>query len=306
MKRVFDAISPYDRVQPARHSTTLPAADSTVAPTRGVPMDGSVRLRVDARNGKTRLADLYQQAPLRAFFPNEAGTPGLEAVLANVAGGLVGGDQLSVRIEAADGATALVTTQAAEKVYRSAGPAVRIDCELAVSGGAELAWMPQATILFDGANLERRTRLSVEPGASLLGGEVVAYGRAGSGERLAAGRLRDVWEVRREGRLVWVDRVAVEDWRVVRDNPACLAGARASALLVHASDDAAARLQTARAILDDTADAVASGVTTIGGLLVARWLGRDAKALLDAYTAFWRRYRAIADAPGRIPRIWAV
>ena len=81
-------------------------------------MDGVVRLAFAVHAGTTRLAELYQQAPLRAFFPSNGSDAELEAVLANVAGGLVGGDRLSTRISASDGARALVTTQAAEKVYR--------------------------------------------------------------------------------------------------------------------------------------------------------------------------------------------
>ncbi|MEJ2119833.1 MAG: urease accessory protein UreD [Alphaproteobacteria bacterium] len=265
-------------------------------------MEGSVRLAFDGRSGRTRLVDLYQQAPLRAFFPRYGSIDELEAVLANVAGGLVGGDTLSTQISSSDGAHALITSQAAEKIYRSAGPEVCVDCEITVSARASLAWMPQPTILFDGAVLQRRTRISFEPGASVHAGEVVAYGRAGSGERLASGRLSDIWEVRRSGRLIWTDRMAVDDWSAVRDHPACLAGARAGALFVHAGDDAADGLETARTIIGGDTDNLMAGATVIDGLLIVRWLGRDAKTLLDAYTDFWRRYRTT----GRVPRIWAI
>jgi urease accessory protein len=265
-------------------------------------MEGLVRLAFDGSSGRTRLVDLYQQAPLRAFFPRNGGTDELEAVLANVAGGLVGGDKLSTQISSSGGTNALVTSQAAEKIYRSAGPEVGVDCEITVSAGASLAWMPQPTILFDGAVLRRSTRISFEPGASVHAGEVVAYGRAGSGERLANGRLSDIWELRRSGRLIWTDRMAVDDWPAVRDHPACFAGARASALFLHAGDDAAEGLESARTIIGETGDGLMAGATVIDGLLIVRWLGRDAKALLDAYTDFWRRYRAT----GRVPRIWAI
>jgi urease accessory protein len=302
MKRVLDATSPYDRRPPTRDERSIRSAAPAVAPTRGVPMEGSIRLAFDARSGGTRLVDLYQQAPLRAFFPRNGSIDEPEAVLANVAGGLVGGDRLSAQISSSDGAHALITSQAAEKIYRSAGPEVGVDCEIAVSGGASLAWMPQPTILFDGAVLRRSTRISFEPGAQVHAGEVVAFGRAGSGERLASGQLSDIWEVRRSGRLIWTDRMAVDDWPAVRDHPACFAGARASALFLHGGDDAADGLETARAIIGQTPDGLMTGATVIDGLLIVRWLGRDAKALLDAYTDFWRRYRTT----GRVPRIWAI
>jgi urease accessory protein len=310
MKRVLDVTSPFDRrhdrVAQASGGRVVELATPLAAPARGVAMDGALRLAFDAQDGKTRLTDLYQEAPLRAFFPRETGADELEAVLTNVAGGLVGGDRLSVEVAARDGARALVTTQAAEKVYRSAGPDVRIDCAIAVSTGAALAWMPQPTILFDGAALRRHMRISLQAGASLHAGEVVAFGRAGSGERLATGRLLDSWEIRRGGQLVWADRMAVEDWPAVRDHPACLAGARASALFVHASDGAAGRLEEARAIIGDVTEDLVAGATVIDGLLIVRWLGDDAATLLNAYTDFWRHYRAMTGETGHIPRIWAV
>jgi len=302
MKRVLDATSPYDRSPPAHDESVAQTLRRAGATTRGVPMEGSVRLAFSADRGATRLVDLYQQAPLRAFFPRNGGACELEAVLANVAGGLVGGDRLSTQVTGSDGAQALVTTQAVEKVYRSAGPEVRVDCDITVSANAALAWMPQPTILFDGAVLKRRTQISFEPGARIHAGEVVAYGRAGSGERLSSGRLSDVWEVRRGGRLLWSDRMAVDDWPAVRDHPACFAGARASALFIHAGDDAADGLDRARAIIGETSDDLMAGATMIDGLLIVRWLGRDAKILLGAYTDFWRRY----SSTGRVPRIWAI
>jgi urease accessory protein len=306
MKRVLDVTSPYDRVGPAAAEAALQPKRPLAVPARGVAMDGAIRLAFDRRDGETRLAELHQQAPLRAFFPREAGAGELQAVLANVAGGLVGGDSMSVAVTAADGAQALVTTQAAEKVYRSAGPEVCIDCQIGVTTGAALAWLPQPTILFDGAVFKRRTRVSLAPGASVHAGEIVAFGRAGSGERLASGRLFDAWEVRRAGRLVWADRMLVEDWPVVRDDAACIAGARSAALFIHAGDDAAGRLDEARALTGDAVQGLTVGATVIDGLLIVRWLGRDTAALLNAYTDFWRRYRATADASGGIPRIWAV
>jgi len=309
MKHVLDVTSPYERAAPARMEAPAAPRAPAVGPARGVPMDGAVRLAFDARDGTTRLVDLHQRAPLRALFPRAAHADEIEAVLTNVAGGLVGGDRLATEIAAADGARALVTTQAAEKVYRSAGPEVAVDCAIAVSGGAALAWMPQPTILFDGAALRRRTRLEIEPGASLHAGEVLVLGRAGSGERLAAGRLADAWEVRRAGRLIWADRIAVADWPAVRDHPACFAGAQASALFVHAGGDAPARIEEARAIIGDGADGAAgllAGATVIDGLLIVRWLGRNAAALLEAYTDFWRYYRGAGGTPGRIPAIWAI
>ena len=79
-----------------------------------------------------------------------------EAILINTGGGLAGGDRFSFTITAEENARLTVTSQAAERVYRSLGPAADVEVTLAAHAGATLMWLPQETILFDGAALTRR------------------------------------------------------------------------------------------------------------------------------------------------------
>ena len=67
-----------------------------------------------------------------------------------------------------------------------------------VGEGASLDWLPQETIVFQGARLKRRTVADVEPGGALLACEMVVLGRAASGERFVSGLLLDSWSVRRD------------------------------------------------------------------------------------------------------------
>ena len=66
------------------------------------------------------------------------------------------------------GAHALVTTQAAEKVYRSIGLDSRVAVNLHLATDGWLEWFPQETIIFDGARLRRQITLSVTDGARCL------------------------------------------------------------------------------------------------------------------------------------------
>jgi urease accessory protein len=153
----------------------------------------------------TVLKHLYNAAPLRVLFPTPEPDDVPLAALVNVGGGLAGGDSLevSVRLEAGTGAS--VTTPAAEKVYRSTGDTTRLSTELEVGAGATLEWLPQETILFDGARLERRMQVRLAPGARLLAAEMLVYGRVARGERLGNGALFDSWRLWRDGRLHWAD-----------------------------------------------------------------------------------------------------
>ena len=85
-----------------------------------------------------------------------------------------------------------------------------MDIAVTVGEGATLDWLPQETIVFQGARLKRRTVADVAAGGSLLACEMVVLGRAASGERFTSGLLLDAWSVRRAGKLAWTDTLRVE------------------------------------------------------------------------------------------------
>ena len=269
---------------------------------------GAASVAFARAGGATRLTGLYQRDPLRVLFPDVPEGEIPTAVLVTTSGGLVGGDRLDVSVAVGDGAEAMMFGQAAEKVYRSAGPTCRIAVELSVGRDGWLEWLPQETILFDGARLERQTRVEIAPGARALAGEILVFGRIAGGERLSHGLVRDAWEVRRQGRLAWADALRLEDDMAgVLAEPACFDGATAYATVVHAGDDAAARLDLARSLLGRNEAGLRAGVTVVNGVLVARWLGRDAETLRRAFGDFWAAFRAAAG--GRrdtLPRLWHV
>src|SRR5215469_5735465 len=116
---------------------------------------GECRVAFAARHGATRLADLYQRDPCRVLFPDpEPGMPP-EAVLVTTSGGVTDGDSLKMSVEVGSGARAVAATQAAEKIYRDAGTDghCAIDVALGVDESAGLDWLPQETIVFQGARL---------------------------------------------------------------------------------------------------------------------------------------------------------
>lgn len=271
-----------------------------------------VRGRADVifvrRQGRTALASLFQHDPLRVLFPTPPLGELTGAVLVTTSGGLVGGDEIAVRIAAGEGTAVLASPQAAEKVYRSAGADCRIDMRLEAASDVWLEWLPQETIVFEGARLRRRTVIDAAPGARVLAGEMLALGRAAMGERLRTGLLRDAWEVRRGGRLAWAEALHVEDDMAgVLAHPAGLGGAVACATAVYVADDAAARLDAVRALLEDAGNGVQSAATMVNGVLVARWIAAEGGGLRRAYGAFWAGFRReVAGLPARLPRLWSI
>src|SRR5687768_9911757 len=89
-----------------------------------------------------------------------------EAIIINTSCGLAGGDRLEIDVQAAS--DLCLTTQAAEKVYQSLSDETRISTRLSGQGEARLLWLPQETILFDGARLERSLEVDLQENAGLL------------------------------------------------------------------------------------------------------------------------------------------
>lgn len=252
----------------------------------------------------TRLSHLYQRAPCRVLTPSaEAGDPP-QAVLLTTSGGLADGDRIALELAVGQGASATITTQAAEKVYgaRDRAPA-HLRARIEVAADAWLEWLPQETILFDGARFDRRTVAEVAPGGRLLACEMVAFGRAASGESFTKGFVHDGWEMRRVGKLIWRDALRL-DTRIAETlaSPAGFGGANAMASAFYVADDAASHLEAARALV--AREGTRAGVTLVNGVLLARWLGgaTDVRAALTGYLANIRA--TVAGLPARLPRVW--
>ena len=259
---------------------------------------GESRVVFAVRDGATRLTDLYQRDPCRVLFPDsEPGDPP-QAVLVTTSGGVTGGDALKMAIEVGPGATAVAATQAAEKIYRAARSTQHCAMEIAigVGEGAILDWLPQETIVFEGARLKRRTVADVGAGGSLLACEMVVLGRAASGERFTGGLLLDAWSVRRAGKLAWTDTLRVEG-----ETPLGAGFGEANALstVIGVWDEPRVRFEQARTLLE-AADRVRAGVTLVNGIMVVRLLG-EATAVRAATTRFLTDFRG-----QRLPRVWHI
>ena len=181
---------------------------------------------------------------------------------------------------------------------------------LTVGDGGALEFLPPETILFDGARLERESVIELAPDAVFLGGDIVVFGRRARGERFTRGFLREVWEVRCEGCLVWGDALHLDgDIAAIVADPACFDGAAgfATLMLAPAGRDPQRFVDGARAVQAAAPEGVRAGVTAVGGLVVARWLAADAALLRRAYADLACHLRREAmGLPRRLPRIWHV
>ena len=246
---------------------------------------------------RTEPQRLFETGGLRWRFPRARAA--CEAVIVNVGGGVAGGDSYRIALTLADKAEVEATTPAAEKIYRSDGAAARIATELALAPQARLFWLPQETLLFDGARLERRLTIDMAGDASLLAVESLVFGRLAMGESRIDASLRDSWRVSRDGRLVFADETRLAEAGATLDRRAVGAGARALATVLAAAPKIEARLPELRAALDASSVAVEAGASFFDGLLVARLVSASPGRLRMAVIA-----AIVALAGRRPPRLW--
>ena len=262
--------------------------------------EGEARLSLRHAAGRTRIAGLRLSGSLKLLFPHGAGDP-LEAVVLNTAGGLTGGDRMRLTVEAGAGTRAVVTSQAAERAYRALGGQVaRVDVRIAAGPGARVDWLPQETILYDGAALSRRLRVALEGDARFLAVETLVMGRAAMGEVVRRLEFVDRWEIRRDGALVMADAV-----RIAGDAAAIMAragvggGAGAVATLVMCAPDAEQHLPGLRAALGAALGAAGAASLVRPGVVVARAVAGDSYLLRRALVP------AIEGMAGAaVPKVW--
>lgn len=265
--------------------------------------DGALELGFKSVEGVTRLAHLFQHDPCRALFPRSEPDDIAQAILITTSGGLAGGDRLRIGIDAAAGTRQLLATQAAEKIYRSDGTRTEVDIALRVGAGAWIEWLPQETILFEGARLSRRVELDVAAGGSLLAGDMLAFGRAARGERFTEGLLLDRWRLRIEGRLAWADQLRLDEPAADLAHPAGFDGAGAFGTLLYAGPGAESLLAKLRDLLDGLD--LKAGCSLVGGALLVRMLAPGAEPLRRDFARAWMLIRSEAGGwPARMPRIW--
>lgn len=249
----------------------MPAGSSALSEPIRQRAKGAVELAFEASGGITRAVRRFEDGSAKARFavPDEA-------VLINTAGGVTGGDEFRWDIRAGRGAHAIITTQACERFYRSHNIAAHIATVLKAEAKARIDWLPQESILFDGAHLNRTLEADLAPDARLLAVEAYIVGRMAMNERSVSGGLKERWRIRRDGRLIFADNLALKGSLTAHlDKRAIGAGGRAFATLLLCAPDAEKFAGRVRALLD----VPNAGVSIFDGKLIARIVTGDGYSL---------------------------
>ena len=257
---------------------------------------GAVRFDVHQADGVTRRRHLHESGSLRVRFPSPE-AEGLSAVLVNTAGGVAGGDRFDIEIATGEAARLTVTTAAAEKIYRTEGVPARLHIALRAAARSHLAWLPQETILFDRARVERRFDIDLSESASLLLCEIVVFGRAAMGEKMLRGEFVDRWRMRRAGKLVFAENIRLDGdigEKLAKPAIANAGAAIGTALIVPGDEALVERIREVTNALDSEV-----GISCWNGFAMARFCAQDAARLRADMMAVLGRASGSA-----LPRLW--
>lgn len=281
---------------------------------KGTLGQGRARLSVAQRDGRSFLDQRYYTDPYRLFTPQVAPGEPVSIVTSTLSGGLTGGDHLSFEARVEAGAAAQFVGQAAEKLYRSAGPETRVDFKLSAERGSWLELVPQETILFDGSRLDRRFDIDLESGAQALIGDMVVLGRLAMGEAFTTGSFADSWRLSLDGRLIWADRLGFADAADIESARAHRFGLDAATafatILVVGEGAAAAAVDLARqeALVERaSAHDIRLGATCLGPHSLIRLMGPQPQPLRGLLGDIWKQLRAQGGgfAPS-LPALWSI
>ena len=217
-----------------------------------------------------------------------------EAILINTAGGLAGGDVFKYEAIAEQNSKLCITSQSAERVYKTLGPPATINSSLAIHEHATLQWLPRETILYDGSSLNRSMKVDLAKNAKFIGLESVIFGRDQSGEKINTLFYSEIWRIARAGVLLHADNFTIDGG--LPRSQATLGNASAIASLI---------------MIDEHLEPLAERLTTIIGNngAVSTWNGK-LFARLHAIDGFQLRkvlnsVLSVILGDASLPKTWA-
>jgi urease accessory protein len=270
---------------------------------------GRLSLTLESTPNGTQLARSAHEGPLRiqrVFYPEGGACPHI--YLLHPPGGVVGGDRLETSVELSERAQVLLTTPAAQKLYRSAGAASEIVNRLSLGPGSTLEWLPSETLAFSSAQARSTTRVELAVGAAFLGWEISCYGMPARGERFERGRVVSRFELYREQAPLLIEAIELGEGAGPLDDAYALRGQPVVATLYAVPPKGAIE----SSLVDATRSAVEAAapnlcsVTSLDELLVVRALGPNVEGVRSLLIRAWQVLRpALLARAAVLPRVWA-
>jgi urease accessory protein len=265
---------------------------------------GKVNLVYATRQNSTQLVYNHSQAPLkiqRPFYPE--GEQVCHSVILHTAGGVVGGDKLASQIHLQNNSQVLITTAAAGKIYRSNGLPARQNVDIKIDSGSCLEYLPQETIVFNGADYQQDLRVELATDARFISWEITRLGRTARNEKFLQGEMRSRTEIWQDNIPLWIDRQNIPGNPEVFHSPHGLAGKPVIGSFIGIGFPISQEIiKQARLLIMDNCDA---GVTRLENGFLCRYRGNSTSEVKQWFTNIWQILRvSLLNRGNCIPRVW--
>jgi urease accessory protein len=254
---------------------------------------GRAELHFARRGQRTILQHQYATVPAQIIRPSyEPDDDRAHVYLLTPTGSMLGGDRLDIHVVLASGARVCLTTASATKVHPASDIPAEQSVVIELGSGSSLEYLPEPTILFQGACWRQRTIVRRTADSRFLFAEGWSAGRVARQEVFAFSCLETSVEVYTAERLSLFDRLHIRPASYPHQHLGLWVGRPhlLTMCLLQATHPTAAWLQTVQAELA-AADVLIglSQLATPG--FVARVLADEDEAMTRLTHLLWRKAR---------------
>ncbi len=277
--------------------------------------EAKLELGFTARNKQTRLVHMHHKGPLRVqrpFYPEKDGT--CHIYLLHPPGGVVIGDDLTIRSNHQTNTQTLITTPSAGRIYSAKGTGQtqnqRIEVDLGNKSCVE--WLPQETIIYNGANADLTTRINTTEDAKFIAWDMLRLGRRASGEAFTDGSCKQSLQVWQDQTPLFIERNHFVGDSELLYSPWGLQSASIIATLItnikaskNQIDNWVNTLNEMGFAYDSNQTKKQWGLTQKREIFIARYLGDSITQCRNGMIYLWQQTRPLLSGKKVvIPRIW--
>lgn len=256
----------------------------------------------------TVLKKSVHEGPLRvqkALYPE--GDNICHSVIIHPPAGIAGGDSLEIDVSVGKKCHAVLSTPSATKWYKSfKNPATQC-IQFELDEDAKLDWLPQENLFFKGANSNVVTKLNLTSSSSYIGWDALMLGRNASGEKWDSGHIHLLSEIKRDGKLIWVENGHLDAQDAYLNSLPQLGNWPICATLIAMGPRCSSDLVEQFSEMMLWNDQLRAGITFLPqGILVMRAVSSDMEVARNLMVDVWLKLRPIIHSVEAQPlRLWA-
>ncbi len=172
-------------------------------------MDSKIYIKTKYTGKKTVYDDVFFTPPYKIIAPlyheDEA-----EIMILSSSAGLLGGDQVDMKLDCLEGSNVRITSQSYEKIFDTDGKKAKKKVEINVYPEAVVKYMPHPTIPFANSDYENEVIVNLSEDTIFCYSDIINCGRVYMGERFLMKRYENYFRVNVGGIPVLIDHVVVD------------------------------------------------------------------------------------------------